>query len=202
MLSHYGHLARVWDVCFLNSESLVVVSVAEDRTCRVWSETVASSQLAVFHGHAGRNVWSLDVQPIYRESAWVVTGGEDGCIKLCNIPIPSGDVKVDTKEDHVTKHCGSQRCLSRFCTLPGNYSNPRKNGGAHNESGRTLLLLTNELLFVSTDFGRILVARIRSLCGLHEYQALDRNKANYATTKYRGLNCIATAQEQHTRHPL
>ena len=70
LLTHYGHLARVWDVCF--TQGIGVVSVGEDHACRVWGEK-ASLEKARFYGHSGRNIWRVAVS-----RGVVATGGEDG----------------------------------------------------------------------------------------------------------------------------
>lgn len=155
---HYGHLARVWDVSFLQEGRAGVVSVAEDRTCRIWSGNDASQQIAAYRGHAGRNVWSLDVQNKDDHTAQIATGGEDGCVKIRTIPLFITNLNTDfgVTENSRTESCGSRRCKSATYEIPDVYANPRKNGGTHNESGRTLLLLNDRELLISTDFGRIL----------------------------------------------
>lgn len=155
---HYGHLARVWDVSFLQEEKAEVVSVAEDRTCRVWSGDTASQQIAVYRGHAGKSIWSLDVQAKDNHMVRIATGGEDGCVKIRAIPLALTDLNVDLgdAESSTTESCGSRRCTSATYEIPDMYVNPRKNGGAHNESGRSLSLLNDREMIISTDFGRIL----------------------------------------------
>lgn len=161
---HYGHLARVWDVSFLQEGRADVVSVAEDRTCRVWSGDVTCQQTAVYRGHAGRNVWSLAVQSRDDRTGWIATGGEDGCIKIRTIPLsltrPNSD--FDDTGNNQTETCGSRKCASANYEIPDVYANPRKNGGAYNESGRTLVFSSDKVLIMSTDFGRILQVNLDS----------------------------------------
>lgn len=156
VLCHYGHLARIWDTGFLDCESLRVVSVGEDRTCRMWSDKESGRLLSVLYGHAGRNIWSLDVRHVNQRSTLIATGGEDGCIKVRSVGIPDDD-KGSPGETRTVNDTGTPRQSTSYSVvLPGNLSNPRKIGGGCNESGRTIRLIARNAFLVSTDFGRIL----------------------------------------------
>lgn len=164
-VTHFGHLARVWDVAFLNMNS--IVSVGEDRSCRIWSGTESSKQISLYRSHSGRNVWSVAVsynedeqngngseKKIKNEQKVILTtGGEDGCIKSQHINLKQllnnnnynndGDYNVSFK-------------------LPHNLKNPRKVGGANNESARSVTFISNNQLIITTDFGRILAVNLNN----------------------------------------
>lgn len=170
-LAHYGHLARVWDVAFVRASPPIVASVGEDRSCRVWSGTQDSVQLALFRPHAGRNVWRLAVarggdsncsgdgddsdsaSPAAAESSCrgdgggllLATGGEDGAVKTRRL---------------LSHHSGdsSDAWRTAILSLPDGLRNPRKGAGGNDESGRSVLQVGSDRFVLSTDFGRILVA--------------------------------------------
>lgn len=157
LFAHYGHLGRIWDVCF--SHGAGVISTAEDRTSRLWSPEVEGKCEAIYYGHAGRNVWSVDVTPA-ANGFRIATGGEDGSIKLRRIETVDNP---DANGQHVTRNGYTGRingCTKGFFTLPDNYANPRKTGGANDESARSLLFRRDGDLIVTTDFGRILSCRV------------------------------------------
>ncbi len=153
---HFGHLARVWDVQFTEDSSAGVVSVGEDRACRLWSPAQDSCEMYCFQGHDGRNVWCVDV---LRGDAkqFVVTGGEDGVLKIRTLVrgAAAGGVALDGREgdDEAGEFLGF--------SLPDDYKNPRKaDGGGTNESARTILVCGDRAVVLATDFGRILHGEI------------------------------------------
>lgn len=152
-LTHYGHAARVWDVAFVSPCDLTVASVAEDRTCRIWSSRQDSLQLVLHRAHAGRNVWSLAVSDPGDHFVTLATGGEDGSIKT-RLFRTANLVGNGTASDH-----NNTTVRTKVFNLPDKLPNPRKSGGANDEGGRTILLLAHDALLVTTDFGRIMLAK-------------------------------------------
>lgn len=80
----WGHVSRIWNLQFLsNSDGLKMLSTGEDCTTRIWKYVPDSSELESYevidNCHSGKHVWSCDVDP---ESQLVVTGGNDGAIRL------------------------------------------------------------------------------------------------------------------------
>lgn len=170
---HYGHLARVWDVCFLDQMQLFVVSVAEDRSCRVWSSTEDGKAVSTFQGHDGRNVWCVHAVSTH-DSCVIATGGEDGVVKVRQLPnVLQGarsrsprrlnecprDVADTLAGNPIAAAAPTVRAHQEAHRLPDNYKNPRKAAGsAANESARTILLEGPRTMYLSTDFGRLLSA--------------------------------------------
>lgn len=155
---HYGHLARVWDIAFLHPSYNCVVSVAEDRSCRLWSGREGGRQIAVYHAHAGRNVWTVAVASITGDghAAIIATGGEDGSIKTRTI-----HGLWDKGLQNLAISDESPPVFTAVFELPDKLRNPRKTGGANDESGRTMLLVSPNVIIISTDFGRIMVAKLQ-----------------------------------------
>ena len=136
---HFGHLARVWDVSFLQSNDASVVSVGEDRYARIWGPNKDSLQIASHVVQDGRNVWAVDVLL----NRYIIAGGDDGVIKLRSI-------KADSTE--------SPKPL-KF-VLPHEYQNPKENwSSAPNESG-SAIVFHDRYLYCGTDFGRVLRCEI------------------------------------------
>lgn len=99
----FGHTARLWDICFLpaggrgmrcDAPGSLVVSAAEDCTCRVW-DVAGGGHLASIRGHRGRGVWRCAPLTVggsgrgCNSSSGVgslpthlVTGGADGGVKV------------------------------------------------------------------------------------------------------------------------
>jgi WD40 repeat protein/NAD-dependent SIR2 family protein deacetylase len=82
----WGHTARVWDVSFASVRSHherdvlfpMLVSAGEDGTARVWSPLSSTKEIAhPLRGHRCESIWTVDVC-----EGVVVTGGNDGCVKL------------------------------------------------------------------------------------------------------------------------
>eukprot|EP01156_Anaeramoeba_ignava_P015997 Anaeramoba_ignava/a617517_17.p1 GENE.a617517_17~~a617517_17.p1 ORF type:complete len:169 (-),score=77.07 a617517_17:324-779(-) len=73
----YGHYSRIWDCKTLHDS---VVSCGEDSTCIVWD--FQGKQQKIFRGHAGKNIWCIDVN--YDETE-LASGGQDGSIKLWSL---------------------------------------------------------------------------------------------------------------------
>lgn len=121
----WGHEGRVWRTEFLpvassgrtsptmgddeapSSSQLLLLSVGEDATCRLWSATPSAAGggtgqvLKTWRdGHDGRSIWSLAVVPTGRGvlggtaaemRRYVLTGGADGAIRSWELPAsPSG----------------------------------------------------------------------------------------------------------------
>lgn len=179
VMAHYGHLARVWDVAFLDRGGASVVSVGEDRSCRLWSGAEAGKALAVFHGHDGRNVWSVAVSQTARGVA-IATGGEDGVVKVRHIPREAqGETKVKYRGEKITVENdgdalddleeerqaplridrGTATVTTEYM-LPDRYSNPRKRSSNETESSRALQLIGPDVVAIATDFGRVLVGEM------------------------------------------
>ncbi|TGZ83673.1 WD40 repeat-like protein [Ascodesmis nigricans] len=89
----WGHQARPWKVACLPSErlnELTLVTVSEDLTARFWlvpkwtqqqSEAVSMQNFKTYTMHAGKNVWSFDIDA---SENLMVTGGNDGRVCLLN----------------------------------------------------------------------------------------------------------------------
>lgn len=156
ILTHFGHLGRVWDVAFLHCVAPpTVASVSEDRTCRIWSGQHECQELHKHRDHTG-NVWSIAVVDCpNNNSIFIATGGEDGVVKIRLSPghRRSDGIANCPKEDPSDAITGCTR-------LRGKLSNPRKSVTPHSteESGRTILMTSSQSLLISTDFGRILAA--------------------------------------------
>lgn len=81
----WGHASRIWQLRFTDDGSLL--SCSEDCTTKLWKvnrEQGTLDQIQTFHGHQGRNVWSLSTVA-YEDDIILATGGGDGRIKLQNI---------------------------------------------------------------------------------------------------------------------
>lgn len=84
--SGWGHTARVFDVSFaypsfncgeIISSHPMLVSSGEDSTVRLWSPLEAKEVAHPLRGHDCESVWTVDVC-----EGTIVTGGNDGCVKL------------------------------------------------------------------------------------------------------------------------
>jgi len=84
----WGHTARVFDVSFaypshaLGEESShpTLVSAGEDSTARIWSPLQTQEVSHPLRGHDCESVWTVDVC-----DGIIVTGGNDGCVKLWDL---------------------------------------------------------------------------------------------------------------------
>ena len=87
----WGHTARVWDVSFFVSTSSsnqneviqqhqlpILVSAGEDSVATVWSPLSSTKEIThPLRGHRCESLWTVNVCEDI-----VVTGGNDGCVKL------------------------------------------------------------------------------------------------------------------------
>lgn len=164
LLTHFGHLGRVWDVAFLHSEFPVVASVGEDRTCRLWSGQNENLQIDNYRDHAGRNIWTIATAALPEKNAVIIaTGGEDGSIKtrfLAQQEIVESSAIVCS--EHVSAN------ITGHFRLPGKLRNPRKPDCTNctDESGRAIVMASSSSLFLTTDYGRIMAAS----WGIHNTQ--------------------------------
>lgn len=85
----WGHTARVFDVSFAYpsyaslGEELshpILVSAGEDSTARIWSPLQAKEVTHPLRGHDCESVWTVDIC-----GDIIVTGGNDGCVKLWDL---------------------------------------------------------------------------------------------------------------------
>ncbi len=84
----WGHTARVFDVSFAypsydhGEEPLhpTLVTSGEDSTTRIWSPLQTKEVAHPLRGHDCESVWTVDVCDDI-----IVTGGNDGCVKLWNL---------------------------------------------------------------------------------------------------------------------
>ena len=74
----YGHRARLWDCLFV---STFLLSTSEDCSVRLWNAQGVC--VAVLEGHRGKHVWCAAFDAI---SGVAVTGGNDGAVKIWDIP--------------------------------------------------------------------------------------------------------------------
>ncbi|KAJ7977730.1 WD repeat-containing protein [Quillaja saponaria] len=70
----FGHNARVWDCCIVDS---LIVTAGEDCTCRVWG--LDGEQLEMIKEHLGRGIWRCLYDP---NSTLLITAGFDSAIKV------------------------------------------------------------------------------------------------------------------------
>ena len=76
----YGHRSRVWAV---RATKDMLASVSEDATCKLWQKG-SEKPFETLKGHTGNNVRALATWQD-EASDLVVTGGEDGAIKVWDI---------------------------------------------------------------------------------------------------------------------
>ncbi len=84
----WGHTARVFDVSFAypshapgdKSPHPTLVSAGEDSTARIWSPLQTREVTHPLRGHDCEAVWTVDVCDDI-----IVTGGNDGCVKLWDL---------------------------------------------------------------------------------------------------------------------
>lgn len=72
----FGHEARVWDFEYVQEKNLVV-SVGEDRTCRIWN-LIDYEQIGSLAGFSGKGIWCCAISPL---SDKVLVGGNDSGIR-------------------------------------------------------------------------------------------------------------------------
>eukprot|EP00172_Hildenbrandia_rubra_P002917 Plantae.Rhodophyta-Hildenbrandia_rubra.ctg41515.p1 GENE.Plantae.Rhodophyta-Hildenbrandia_rubra.ctg41515~~Plantae.Rhodophyta-Hildenbrandia_rubra.ctg41515.p1 ORF type:complete len:613 (+),score=57.95 Plantae.Rhodophyta-Hildenbrandia_rubra.ctg41515:313-2151(+) len=134
---HYGHLGRVWDVAFWGQSLGSIVSVAEDKTCRLWGGTSDSNSATVLKAHSG-SVWSVAAA-----GGRLVTGGEDSVIKVHK------NVQLNARSDDR---------LSQAYQLPDDTDRPRKFGVAKDESVRCIKVISQYRMALATSLGRVIIA--------------------------------------------
>ena len=111
-----GHVSRIWRVKFqinagdrLMPSSVLVFSFGEDSTVQQWAleidtalkpetalgatnttrtnKTYKLSHLTTYAFHSGKNIWSTAMHQITDRRTFLVTGGADGKISSCDIPL-------------------------------------------------------------------------------------------------------------------
>ncbi|KAL7435650.1 hypothetical protein ACHAXM_004864 [Skeletonema potamos] len=97
----WGHTARVFDVSFAypsfdygdEPSHPILVSAGEDSTTRIWNPLQTKEVTHPLRGHDCESVWTVDFCDDI-----IVTGGNDGCVKLWNLDIcmmqGRGDIKT------------------------------------------------------------------------------------------------------------
>jgi WD40 repeat protein len=181
---YYGHTARTWHLALCQGGGSQcapprVLSVGEDRTLRLWPQ--AGSQHApkwsesakpiqnhqtppdVFHGHSGRNVWTLACTPVYGDAdkpgqfTTVATGGDDGMIQIRQICLTSRDQVCSTGENFSV---GESQTSTAKSSDGADIKFPREPRiGSSDEAVQSIFLLSPSTIVVSTNYGRILVGR-------------------------------------------
>ncbi|KAI8996862.1 WD40-repeat-containing domain protein [Pilobolus umbonatus] len=99
----FGHTARVWDCQFVDD---YLVSISEDASCRVWSNSLNSGVvdeedaecIACWEGHASKNVWSCAINA---DKNIVATGGQDSGIRLWSLTAIKNN-KIATEDELTT----------------------------------------------------------------------------------------------------
>ena len=86
-LELYGHRSRVWQAIEANmtnpDDQDLIISVSEDATCKLWAKDKSQNKLPAYYtlkGHSSKNVRAVALH-----GNCLVTGGDDGGIKMYNI---------------------------------------------------------------------------------------------------------------------
>ncbi|KAL7473352.1 hypothetical protein ACHAXS_013805 [Conticribra weissflogii] len=101
----WGHTARVWNVAFASFQSNagesipILISAGEDSTARVWSPLTSEKEIAhPLRGHRCESLWSVD-----ECEGIIVTGGNDGCVKLWDLESRLRKLGTCTASDNLKK---------------------------------------------------------------------------------------------------
>ncbi|KAJ1909087.1 WD repeat-containing protein 6 [Tieghemiomyces parasiticus] len=167
----YGHTARVWDCQILDD---VLVSIAEDTACRVWSFNPAQFRkdtddeprpLAHWRGHRGKSVWSLAINPSRTVAA---TGGGDGGVRLW----PLGDIRRAARTDESTLQTMNLPPLVAYAVADHSMAKPRA------DFIRNFAYLGDHRIVAATHYGYLLHYDYRN--GLYHQLHYDPELAGYA----------------------
>ena len=99
----WGHTARVWNVSILSATSNhqlgamfpLLLSAGEDGTVRVWSPLTSTKEIThPLRGNRSSSIWTVNAS----DEGIVVTGGNDGCVKLYTL-----DKRLKSKEEAIRK---------------------------------------------------------------------------------------------------
>ncbi len=90
----FGHNVRVWDVIHIEgpNKSAILATVSEDASCKTWN-AATGEPIDHFRGHQGKNVWRVSGLA-QGEHATIITGGEDGSLKVWKSKFPQEDAKA------------------------------------------------------------------------------------------------------------
>ena len=163
----YGHLGRVWDVALWDQTGPGIVTVSEDKTCRMWRSFAPNERSDVISQHAG-SIWTVAACRDY-----VVTGGEDGVVKTCNIAEDGSNVK----EDNVLVRC----------KLPSDSQSSTESKSAKNdEAVRCIKILSHQRVLLATNKGRLLLTHATHERGPKNpsWQVLHKNTEGIAFSPY------------------
>ena len=96
----WGHTARVWNVSIVSATSdhqlgaafPLLLSAGEDGTVRVWSPLTTTKEIThPLRGNRSSSIWTVNAS-----EGIVVTGGNDGCVKLYTL-----DKRLKSKEEAI-----------------------------------------------------------------------------------------------------
>ncbi|CAG8465699.1 10974_t:CDS:10 [Funneliformis mosseae] len=142
----FGHMARVWD-CHIIDDYLI--SISEDSTCRVWKNSIDSSDcddldcIACWEGHVGKNIWSLAIDP---SKKIVATGGGDSGIRLWSLFTVTNN-KIDSDKDLIKIELPP--VVSYVCL-------EEENGHPSREHVRNFVLVDYCTIVIATNYGHLL----------------------------------------------
>lgn len=68
-------------------EGNLLLTCSEDMTCRIWN-TNESKCVGIYHGHSGKNVWSIAIDS---KRNLAVSTGADGAVKVSSFYLSTVD---------------------------------------------------------------------------------------------------------------
>ncbi len=77
----WGHICRVWDALFIDSQELSIVTCSEDSTIKLWNER--GEAVATMKGHLG-SVWRIALLKTLPN--WILSSSNESSIKAWNLP--------------------------------------------------------------------------------------------------------------------
>ncbi|KAL1816485.1 hypothetical protein DCAR_0520886 [Daucus carota subsp. sativus] len=144
----FGHTARVWDCCIVDS---FIITAGEDCTCRVWG--VDGIQLKVIKEHVGRGVWRCLYDPC---TSLLVTAGFDSAVKVHNLhtfEASNSDRSIQLIDNSI-----HQKDLFSFC-IP-NSSGHAGLTDSKSEYVRCLQFTREDTLYIATNNGFLYHAKL------------------------------------------
>ncbi|KAI9017288.1 WD40-repeat-containing domain protein [Gaertneriomyces semiglobifer] len=155
----FGHAARVWNAKFVPNSPNLLVSIGEDCTCRLWDINTREC-IRVYEGHEGKNIWSVDVDPVGQR---IITGGGDSGIKLWKIAAEEATHNKIGIDGTITKGfvlLGEDDALT--CTEAGQFWVFLRSQNAEPRMILELSEFKHYVTFAASECGRIVVAGSKS----------------------------------------